>query len=118
MTLLRLFLRRQRAAWAGLFRREPADTEPTTLCRCFSLRPSSDYAPHVIHRPDCQWLAAACRLCGGTGHCQRCDGDGADPGGRFDLLEDAAVLRRAARRLDGDEAVALRTLLERLEGAP
>lgn len=110
MTRIRAFFRR-------LFGRRATPT-PRSICQCFAVPPSPDYAPHVIHRPDCPWLAAMCQLCAGTGYCQRCGGDGTDPGGKLDLLEDAAVLRRAASRLDGEEARALRTLLERIEGAP
>ena len=55
--------------------------------------------------------------------CQRCAGTGTEPARPTqDLLADRALLRRAVQRLEDDGAApharALRTLLERLDGAP
>ena len=55
--------------------------------------------------------------------CQRCAGSGTEPATPpRDLLEDRLMLNRAVLQLElhccTDEARALRTLLERLDGAP
>lgn len=83
MRRLRNFAMFQRAAWRALFRRPGRPVEipppdlavvghPSQLCRC------TEGPPGLFddHRPDCQWLAAMCRACGGTGWCERCGGDG------------------------------------------
>ncbi len=136
MTRLRLFLRRQRRAWAELLSRRapvaadvtlcpPHDpTHPAALCRCFDgVVLSQLAAAHAEHRPDCPWLAAMCTLCHGDGACSRCGGDGTEPEPPSPaLFVNRDVLHRAVAQLDGAgahaEAVALRTLLERLDGAP
>lgn len=52
--------------------------------------------------------------------CQRCGGTGTEPA--LDPLADRSLLRRAVQLLEDDGAAvharALRTLLERLDGAP
>lgn len=135
MTRLRLFFRRQRIAWHGLLRRRVTldaltlhpptfPAHPSTLCRCFpDVALDQQAAAHADHMSDCPWLAAMCRLCRGSGACNRCGGDGTDPRSSApDLLADRALLRGAIEGLEywalTDEARALRTLLERLDGAP
>lgn len=131
MTRLRTFLRRQRLAWTGLLLGDPpalslhaplSAEHPAMLCRCFgepSGHPALQFADHL---PDCLWLAAMCKLCSGLGVCQRCRGDGTDPGGAVDLFEEREALQWTTRYLEDMQmpacARALRTLLERLDGAP
>lgn len=50
-------------------------SHPSQLCRCTG-HETDDVAEH---QSDCAWLAAMCKTCTGTGHCQTCFGDGCDP---------------------------------------
>lgn len=47
-------------------------THPSELCKC-SCGPEGGVEEHDAN---CPWLAAMCRLCGGSGHCSGCWGDG------------------------------------------
>lgn len=86
MSRLKRFVRQQRRAWAMLLGPEPkpfvwpevtGHEHPIELCRCAGAPVSQNTAAHAVdHLPDCRWLAAACKACGGSGHCPTCDGDG------------------------------------------
>lgn len=56
----------------------PTPGHPSLLCRCEDARYFHAGAD-IEHAQDCEWLKYQCRECKGTGHCQRCMGDGCDP---------------------------------------
>jgi len=109
MRRFRNFWMFQRAAWRSLFRRrrvrlidlpsadESAMVHPSELCKCFADEDTDQIATvaNPGHRSDCQWLAAMCIPCGGTGWCEHCGGDGTKPP-PGQVPPDIAAVNRAA----------------------
>ena len=95
MGRFRQFLSFQRASMRALFaRRRPMKDlgvipvegcHPSQLCRCFVGPADASRDVLADHEPGCQWVAAMCDRCAGTGWCIGCGGDGARH-----LVEDAS----------------------------
>lgn len=92
-----------RGVWA-LFRKPPdprplpeppnegEGSHPSQLCRCTC----GSTAPPEEHEPGCEWLAAMCRTCSGSGHCPLCLGDGTK-GERVPPMNEKEMLDATAR---------------------
>ena len=94
MSRLRTFLIYQRLSLRSLFRwhrkgrvspEELAASDaaeishPSQLCRCFDRPANAVHDVLADHAPGCQWVAAMCDRCAGTGWCVRCGGEGTAP---------------------------------------
>lgn len=89
MDRFRRFFMFQRSAWRTLFRRRtkllwsPAEisgpAHPSMLCRCFDRPADASHDVLADHDRGCQWAAAMCEACAGTGWCVRCGGGGTRP---------------------------------------
>lgn len=87
----RNFMMFQRAAFRALFRRRTRLLElpyafelpPPVMCRCYEPHVSQNllWLAHADHEPGCPWAEAMCKVCGGTGWCEHCGGDGTEPRG-------------------------------------
>lgn len=57
-------------------------SHPSSLCLCLGFAPNHQAAINIDHQPECPWLSAMCKSCGGTGWCHHCSGDGCEPRGQ------------------------------------